>query len=76
MARIVVYTLVTVGLAAAAIGGWRYYTQTQLVRVEVQPAPAPVPASPAAVPRPVPPHGNFKDRFQPTLPPPDGGRGN
>jgi len=72
MNKIVVYAIVSIVVIGSAVGGYRYFTRTEVVQVEVPSAAQPAPID--STPKPKPNHGSFEKRFEPKPPPADGGR--
>lgn len=73
MNKIVLYAIVSIVVIAGAVGGYQYFTRTEVVQVEVPSAPQPTPTDSTTKPKPN--HGSFEKRFEPKPPPADGGRG-
>jgi hypothetical protein len=69
MTKLVYYFLAAVAVFVTAGGAYYYFTKVEVVTVQ----PTVVPPDPAAsVPRPD--HGDFQKRFEPKMPPADGGK--
>ena len=72
MSKLIYYVIATVAVLVAAGGAYYYFTKIEVVIV--QPQPPLQPEVPASVPKPKPNHGDFQKRFEPKMPPVDGGK--
>lgn len=74
MSKVTLYVILSIVAVAGAAGGYHYFTRTEVIEVPVKTEP---PAQPSPQPdKPKPDHGDFKKRFEPTPPAPNGGRNN
>ena len=74
MNKVALYVILSILAVAGAAGGYAYFTRAGGVAVPGQAQP---PAHNNPQPdKPKPDHGDFKKRFEPTPPAPNGGRNN
>jgi hypothetical protein len=72
MGKLIYYIVAALVVVGAGGGAYYYFTRVEVVTVQT-PTPA-LPDVPASVPKPKPDHGDFQKRFEPKMPPPDGGK--
>ena len=72
MSKLIYYIVAALVVAGTAGGAYYYFTKVEVVTVH-SPVPTP-PDEQASVSKPKPDHGDFQKRFEPKMPPPDGGK--
>jgi hypothetical protein len=73
MSKIIYYLIAALVVIVGTAGGYYYFTKIDVLNVEA-PA-ATVPHAPPDPPvKPKPDHGDFQKRFQPVMPPANGGK--